>query len=608
MSNKASIANILNSDTSNNSNHSDHKSFGSNNNRSSQTLPAISDVFSVVPISYPGGPQIQLVPNGDLANFNRANSMILNHEVLDAMSMKTAAAAEAYNMAADSWRRASQTLFEYESSFENQKPKRKYKKKLSSDSDADNSMLQPHERLKRPRNGYMIFMNEVYEETKAKNPRMKFGEISAAIGARWKNMSKREKMPYHKKHEDEKAMYESAKLAMSKSNLCIVEEKIPIQIEQKASQKASQKTSKASSKAHPQAPPPQLLTPKSPAATLKTQKPSPINNNKPQLVKNIPDGFSGDIISPSPFNGSNVPLLSTPLTPREQRSPTAPPLPSMIRKFPINKPDNTKKLDFPYRPGYINKQQNVRQSGGTVSPGPDTAIMNPQSSRNSQSNVIRIVRSDIDSISKNQSYNKGKKVDTDFNNLPNSKKKKVVGTSQPPQEMNLNRNDKKRVKLNHDEFKVSTTSTPNSSKSSRDDKDIEMNLNVNANVDGEMDDTSTHDETFYSAEEDSEFTEKTENPSSVDVNAKGDEKSIVKDSGETIKTKDRPSDVFPSTCEKPLSSSKVRSTPLKKPTDSVVPGARWYFPYVGTKTSPPGLCPFRKRKVRIDEDDDSDQE
>ncbi|CAG8820167.1 17993_t:CDS:2, partial [Gigaspora rosea] len=160
MSNKASIANILNSDTSNNSNHSDHKSFGSNNNRSSQTLPAISDVFSVVPISYPGGPQIQLVPNGDLANFNRANSMILNHEVLDAMSMKTAAAAEAYNMAADSWRRASQTLFEYESSFENQKPKRKYKKKFSSDSDADNSMLQPHERLKRPRNGYMIFMNE----------------------------------------------------------------------------------------------------------------------------------------------------------------------------------------------------------------------------------------------------------------------------------------------------------------------------------------------------------------------------------------------------------------------------------------------------------------
>ncbi|CAG8612301.1 18230_t:CDS:2, partial [Racocetra persica] len=236
MSNKASIANILNADTSNTSNHSDHRSSIPNNYRSNQTLPAISDVFSVVPISYPGGPQIQLVPDGDLANFNRANSMILNHEVLDAMSMKTAAAAEAYNMAADSWRRASQTLFEYESSFENQnKPKRKYKKKLSrgnSGSDADNRRMQPHERLKRPRNGYMIFMNEVYEETKAKNPRMKFGEISAAIGARWKNMSKREKMPYHKKHEDEKAMYESAKLAMSKSNLCIVEEKIPIQISQ----------------------------------------------------------------------------------------------------------------------------------------------------------------------------------------------------------------------------------------------------------------------------------------------------------------------------------------------------------------------------------------
>ncbi|CAG8482522.1 3527_t:CDS:2, partial [Dentiscutata heterogama] len=540
MSNKASIANILNTDTSNASYHSDHKSFGPNNNRSSQTLPAISDVFSVVPISYPGGPQIQLVPNGDLANFNRANSMILNHEVLDAMSMKTAAAAEAYNMAADSWRRASQTLFEYESSFENQKPKRKYKKKLSSDSDADNSVLQPHDRLKRPRNGYMIFMNEVYEETKAKNPRMKFGEISAAIGARWKNMSKREKMPYHKKHEDEKAMYESAKLAMSKSNLCIVEEKIPIQIEQKASQKAAQKASqKASSKSHP----PQLLTPKSPAATLKTPKSSPpVINNKSQMVKSTPDGFPGDnIISPSPSNGPNVPLLSTPLTP------TAPPLPSMIRKFPLNKPDNTKMLDFPYRSGYINRQQNIRQSGGIISPTPDITIMNPQSPRNPQNNAIRIVRPDIDSISKNQSYNKGKKVDTDFNKLPNSKKKKTVGTSQLPQEMNLNRGDKKRVKLNHDEFKVSTTSTLNSSKSSRDEKDIETNLNVNVNIDGEIDDISTHDEAFYSAEEDNEFTEKTEKPSSVDVNAKGDEKSIVKDSGETIKTKDRPSDVFPST-------------------------------------------------------------
>ncbi|CAG8571360.1 1572_t:CDS:2, partial [Cetraspora pellucida] len=585
MSNKASIASILNADTSNASNNSDHRSSVPNNHRSNQTLPAISDVFSVVPISYPGGPQIQLVPDGDLANFNRANSMILNHEVLDAMSMKTAAAAEAYNMAADSWRRASQTLFEYESSFENQnKPKRKYKKKLSrgnSGSDADNRRMQPHERLKRPRNGYMIFMNEVYEETKAKNPRMKFGEISAAIGARWKNMSKREKMPYHKKHEDEKAMYESAKLAMSKSNLCIVEEKIPIQIEQKANSKA---------------PPPQLLTPKSPAATLKTPKSSSSVTSKSQSTKNTPEGFSGDIISPSPSNGSNMPLLSTPLTPRDPRSlqssPTAPTLPSMIRKFPINKPDNIKKSDFPYRPVYINRQQNVRQSGGTVSPVPDASIMNSQSSRSPQNSGIRIVRSDIDSISKSQSYNKGKKVDIDFNKL--SKKKKAVVTSQSQQETTLTRGDKKRVKLDRDELKVSSTSThpSNSSKSSKQSIMNAMESSrdeVNQNMDG--DDTSIYEETFYSAEEDNECTEK---PSSADVNAKGDENS--KGSCESLKTKDRSSDIFSSTSEKSPTSPKIRPTPLKKSIDSVIPNTRWYFPYVGTKTSPPGLCPFRKRK------------
>ncbi|CAG8772978.1 16434_t:CDS:2, partial [Racocetra fulgida] len=275
---------------------------------------------------------------------------------------------------------------------------------------------------------------------------MKFGEISAAIGARWKNMSKREKMPYHKKHEDEKAMYESAKLAMSKSNLCIVEEKIPIQIEQKANSKA---------------PPPQLLTPKSPAATLKSPKSSSSITNKSQSTKNTPEGFSGDIISPSPSNGSNMPLLSTPLTPRDQRSlqssPTAPTLPSMIRKFPINKPDNIKKSDLPYRPGYINRQQNVRQSGGTVSPVSDASIMNSQSSRSPQNSGIRI----------SQSYNKGKKVDIDFNKL--SKKKKAVATSQSQQEMTLTRGDKKRVKLDRDELKVSSTPTQpfNSSKSSK---------------------------------------------------------------------------------------------------------------------------------------------
>ncbi|PKY38695.1 hypothetical protein RhiirA4_309177, partial [Rhizophagus irregularis] len=83
------------------------------------------------------------------------------------------------------------------------RPKRNYTKK-------------PLDRLKRPRNGYMIYMNEVYDDVKRKHPNLKFGELSSLIGVQWKEMSKAQQMPYHQKHEEEKAAYEAAKLAMSR--------------------------------------------------------------------------------------------------------------------------------------------------------------------------------------------------------------------------------------------------------------------------------------------------------------------------------------------------------------------------------------------------------
>ncbi|PKK68910.1 hypothetical protein RhiirC2_648461, partial [Rhizophagus irregularis] len=57
------------------------------------------------------------------------------------------------------------------------RPKRNYTKK-------------PLDRLKRPRNGYMIYMNEVYDDVKRKHPNLKFGELSSLIGVQWKEMSK----------------------------------------------------------------------------------------------------------------------------------------------------------------------------------------------------------------------------------------------------------------------------------------------------------------------------------------------------------------------------------------------------------------------------------
>jgi hypothetical protein len=61
------------------------------------------------------------------------------------------------------------------------RPKRNYTKK-------------PLDRLKRPRNGYMIYMNEVYDDVKRKHPNLKFGELSSLIGVQWKEMSKAQQM------------------------------------------------------------------------------------------------------------------------------------------------------------------------------------------------------------------------------------------------------------------------------------------------------------------------------------------------------------------------------------------------------------------------------
>ncbi|CAI2164746.1 1456_t:CDS:2 [Funneliformis geosporum] len=103
------------------------------------------------------------------------------------------------------------------------RPKRNYTKK-------------PLDRLKRPRNGYMIYMNEVYDDVKRNHPHLKFGELSTQIGIQWKKLTKAEQMPYHQKHEEEKNAYESAKLAMSRTNLQIVEETIGIERQVKAAE------------------------------------------------------------------------------------------------------------------------------------------------------------------------------------------------------------------------------------------------------------------------------------------------------------------------------------------------------------------------------------
>ena len=61
-----------------------------------------------------------------------------------------------------------------------------------------NHTKKPHDRLKRPRNGYMIYMNEVYEDVKRRHPHLRFGELSTLIGVQWKEMSQVEQMVIYK--------------------------------------------------------------------------------------------------------------------------------------------------------------------------------------------------------------------------------------------------------------------------------------------------------------------------------------------------------------------------------------------------------------------------
>ncbi|CAG8586928.1 3488_t:CDS:2 [Acaulospora morrowiae] len=259
-------------------------------------------------------PRIQLVPNEDVGIYKNLNAIVLNRDLLDTMGRQTDATANAYMKVPDTLRQ----VFDFKNTIVSTDPnnplveqnkavrKKRFRRtkqqmledamkakekgendvKVSSPLSAppkrgrkrarNLNFQRPQDRLKRPRNGYMIFMNEVYEETKLKNPNLKFGEISAAIGERWKNMSKEEQMPYHHKHEQEKLMYENAKQAMSKGAICFVEENIPSSSpssEQKATNKTFENDPSASSTSI--LIPSQLLTPKSPAAKLPTLKLTP---------------------------------------------------------------------------------------------------------------------------------------------------------------------------------------------------------------------------------------------------------------------------------------------------------------------------------------------
>eukprot|EP00126_Sphaerothecum_destruens_P003977 Sdes_comp17824_c0_seq1m7089 len=61
---------------------------------------------------------------------------------------------------------------------------------------------------KRAMSAYMYFASDIRPALQAQNPSMPITEIATIIGERWRNLSAKQKQPYEKLHEQDKARYE----------------------------------------------------------------------------------------------------------------------------------------------------------------------------------------------------------------------------------------------------------------------------------------------------------------------------------------------------------------------------------------------------------------
>ncbi len=67
----------------------------------------------------------------------------------------------------------------------------------------------PDGHIKRPMSAFMWFINESRGPYIAKNPTVKFTEVTKELSKKWNKMTEKEKIPYQKKFTDDKARYES---------------------------------------------------------------------------------------------------------------------------------------------------------------------------------------------------------------------------------------------------------------------------------------------------------------------------------------------------------------------------------------------------------------
>ncbi|CAJ0844498.1 14209_t:CDS:2, partial [Entrophospora sp. SA101] len=218
--------------------------------------------------------QIRILSAKELPNIaTKPNAIILSHQVLEEMLEKNEHASSMFESVSNSWKKTDESVLAYNRNNSNNSL---YRPNIISE-----ASLQNINKLKKPRNGYMIYMNEVYETVKSQHPELKFGELSTFIGRQWKSLSKEKQQPYHDRHEKEKIAYDNAKVAMGTSKLHIVEESIDDIMAKKSAISAFSNASFAAFTSSSPTPPP-LQSLQMPPPPLKSQLLIIFNENNDQ--------------------------------------------------------------------------------------------------------------------------------------------------------------------------------------------------------------------------------------------------------------------------------------------------------------------------------------
>nr|CAG8536616.1 4540_t:CDS:2 [Entrophospora candida] len=269
--------------------------------------------------------QIRILSAKELPNIaTKPNAIILSHQVLEEMLEKNEHASSMFESVSNSWKKTDESVLAYNRNNSNNSL---YRPNIISE-----ASLQNINKLKKPRNGYMIYMNEVYETVKSQHPELKFGELSTFIGRQWKSLSKEKQQPYHDRHEKEKIAYDNAKVAMGTSKLHIVEESIDDIMAKKSAISAFSNASFAAFTSSSPTPPP-LQSLQMPPPPLKSQLLSIIfneNNDQSSLSMRTSTALTAttstssmEIAHSTTKNKWHLPIEGTFTSPGGDQSPTS---------------------------------------------------------------------------------------------------------------------------------------------------------------------------------------------------------------------------------------------------------------------------------------------